>query len=158
MILAVICPVILLSRSFRMITIRLGGTILSFYQGKTIIGKNDPTPIEWNGFNCHSWSTHAEMKAIVSYLNLTKQNRNRRKAHGKVPFTGKIPKTIYVLSYYKNRWRNSRPCDDCIRVLRYYGVKRVRYSTGSDNPKHFLCEENVSTMKFHGKSKGNRRY
>jgi deoxycytidylate deaminase len=132
--------------------------MLVFYLGNKSGGKNDVTPIEWGGFDCYSWSTHAEMRAIALHLSVTRQNRGRRKRHGKTPFTGKMPKTIYVVSYYKGTWRNSRPCDDCLRVLRYYGVKRVVYSTGSPDPDRFFCVEKVNEMEFHGRSSGNRRY
>jgi len=97
------------------------------------------------------------MRALALYLSRTKQNRGRRKRHGRKPFDGKVPRTMYVVSMYKNKWRNSRPCDDCIRLLRYYGVKRVVYTTGSDDPSQFYCCERVNEMELHGRSSGNRR-
>lgn len=120
--------------------------------------KNDPTTVEWNGLSCNSISTHAEMKLIQKYLSDTNQNHCRRKKHGKHKFTGKIMKTIIVVSYYKNKWRCSRPCDDCLRLLKYYGVKKVIYSTGSDDPNKALCMEKTKNMKYEGKSSGNKIY
>ena len=130
---------------------------LVFYQRKDQGGgKNVPVPVEWKGIGCHSISTHAEMSAIMNFLISTKQIKGRRKVHGKTPFKGKVPKTLYVVSMYKGRWRNSRPCDDCIKVMRYYGVKRVIYSTGLTDPHRFLCVEKVDSMEFRGRSSGNR--
>ena len=129
--------------------------MLVFYRKDFNGGKNEITPIEWLGIR--SSSTHAEMKAIALYLSSTHQNRGRRKRHKKHIFRGKVPRTMFVVSMYKNIWRNSRPCDDCIKILRYYGVKKVIYTTGLTDPNKFFCVEEVSKMEFLGRSRGNCR-
>ena len=135
----------------------LGDTTRVFY-GANRGMKNEPTAIEWNGISCSSISTHAEMNLIKNYLSNTNQNKQIRKKHGKYQFKGKMIKTIVVVSYYKNKWRCSRPCDDCLNLLKYYGVKKVIYSTGLDDPNKSLCMEKVKHMKYNGKSSGNSRY
>jgi hypothetical protein len=70
------------------------------------------------------------MKCIIMYLKQTGQCIGRRKKHGNQKFNGKIPKTIYIASPYKNRYRISRPCKECIIILKYYGIKKVVYTTG----------------------------
>jgi deoxycytidylate deaminase len=128
-----------------------------FYKRKENGGKNNITPIEWKGFgDFSSISTHAEMNAIISYLKRTNQYIGRRKYQGKKKFTGKIPKTMYIVSFYKGKWRNSRPCDHCLYLLNYYGIKKVVYTTGLDDPALFFCSERVNKMEYLGVSKGNR--
>ena len=114
--------------------------------------KNDPQPIEWNHL-IKSSSTHAEMNAIVHYLH-QKKILGRRKKHSEYNIIQKFPKTLFVVSLYKGQLRNSRPCNDCILVMRMYGIKRVIYSTGNiDEPYHM---ESVATMPFLCQSSGNR--
>jgi hypothetical protein len=90
--------------------------------------KNEAHPIEWGGPGVISNSTHAEMKLIMSHLG---RQSHRRPCHGKCKQQSNIQSTVLVVSVYKGRLRNSRPCEDCIKILRYYGVKKVMYSTGS---------------------------
>lgn len=116
--------------------------------------KNTPHPIEWNAFNFCSQSTHAEMNAIVSHLHQKKKDGGRRKSHCSKHNYCKFPKTIVVISLYKGRLRQSRPCDDCINVMRLYKIKNVIYSTG-DLETPFLMEK-IETMPFLGHSRGNR--
>lgn len=104
----------------------------------------------------YSWTAHAEMRAIIMYLIATKQNKKRRRNHGKKAFDGNVPKTLYVVSFNNGIWKNSRPCDDCIKIMRYYGVKKVIYTTGLEDPDKFLMCEKVDEMEFMGKSYGNK--
>lgn len=116
--------------------------------------KNTIFPIEWNAFNFCSHSTHAEMNAIVSYLHRKKNGIGRRKSHCSKYNYCKFPKTALVISIYKGRLRQSRPCDECIKIMRLYGIKNIIYSTG-DTETPFLIEK-VLTMPFLGHSRGNR--
>ena len=93
------------------------------------------------------------MNAIVYYLH-QKKILGRRKKHSEYNIMPKFPKTLFVVSLYKGQLRNSRPCNDCILIMRMYGIKRVIYSTGNtDEPYHM---ESVSTMPFLCQSRGNR--
>jgi hypothetical protein len=78
-------------------------------------------------------TTHAEINLLMSIEN-------------------NIPKHMYVVSPYKHRFRNSRPCDNCIKMMLKFGVEYVTFSTG------ILSEpfrtEKVRHMKFLGKSRG----
>jgi deoxycytidylate deaminase len=114
--------------------------------------KNKPFPVEWKGLS--SASTHAEMNLILSTLRQMKKNVGRRKSHSSEYNYGKFPNTLVVISIYKNQLRNSRPCNECIRVMRMYKIKRVVYSTGNaEEPFHM---ETVLTMPFMCQSRGNR--
>jgi hypothetical protein len=114
--------------------------------------KNEPFPVEWKGLS--SVSTHAEMNLIVSTLRQMKKNVGRRKYHSSEYNYGKFPNTLIVISIYKNQLRNSRPCNECIKVMRMYKIKRVVYSTGNlQEPFHM---ELVSSMPFICQSRGNR--
>ena len=113
---------------------------------------NEPLPIEWN--NLSSTSTHAEMNLIVNTLRTMKKNSGRRRYHSFNYNYGNFPNTIIVISIYKNRLRNSRPCNECIKVMRMYKIKRVIYSTGNlEEPFH---TELVSSMPFICQSRGNK--
>lgn len=99
------------------------------------------------------------MSAILNYLRHTKQHKGRRHMKKKdVQKYIKVPKTLVVICVYKNRLHNSRPCDHCIRIMRSYGVKKVIYSTGLQNPNEMFYVEDVDTMDLHGPSSGNRGF
>ena len=95
------------------------------------------------------------MNLILDYLRKTRQNRNRRKSNYYKKQWG-FPKKIVVIRVKDNELRYSRPCDHCICLLRYYGIKKVIYSTGIDLPGKRYYMENISEMEFLGPSKGNR--
>ena len=118
--------------------------------------KNDPYPIEWNSFNnFQSSSTHAEMNIIVSHIRKNKYNIVRRKFHSSRYKYCKFPKTLVVVSIYKGKFRNSRLCDECIKIMRMYKIKNVIYSTGIKETPFY--SENVLTMSFIGHSHGNNK-
>lgn len=95
------------------------------------------------------------MNKIVSYLKKKKYNTGRRKFHSPRYDYCKFPKTLVVVSIYKGRLRNSRPCDECIKIMRLYKIKNIMYSTGIlDSPFH---TETVATMPFFGHCRGNRK-
>lgn len=131
------------------------GSISLVLLGKTDGVKNDPYPIEWqacgNGF--FSSSTHAEMNTIVSHLRHKKKHLGRRKSHRPKHKYCKFPRTLFVVSIYKGRLRYSRPCNECIKIMRMYKIKRVIYSTGILEEPYYM--ENVATMPFLGSSRGN---
>jgi len=122
--------------------------------------KNHPDSIEWDNIGVRSFSTHAEMDVIISYLHSKKIYGVRKHSplYVKKMIDAKrlkMPKTLTVVSPYKGRFRNSRPCNECIKVMRLYGIKNVVYSTG--NPEQPFCKEIVSEMKMMGSSSGNTR-
>jgi hypothetical protein len=95
------------------------------------------------------------MNKIVSHLKKKKYNTGRRKFHSSRYDYCKFPKTLVVVSIYKGRLRNSRPCDECIKIMRLYKIKNIMYSTGIlDSPFH---TETVATMPFFGNCRGNRK-
>jgi deoxycytidylate deaminase len=88
--------------------------------------KNTPHYIEWPRIQIYSKTTHAEMAAILDFL---RKNRSNNKSNN-VP---KFPKTLYVFSFNKNKkTRMSKPCADCVKLLKHYGVKKVIYSIYDD--------------------------
>jgi deoxycytidylate deaminase len=88
--------------------------------------KNTPQYIEWNNLNIYSKTTHAEMVAILQFLKKNKKTIKDKE----IP---KFPKKIYVMSFNKNnKLRNSKPCEACLKLLKYYGVKTVVYSIYND--------------------------
>ena len=113
--------------------------------------KNEPYPIEWHDLK--SSSTHAEMNAIVHRLRSKRMITGRRKQHSPRQNYSKFPNTLVVISIYKESLRNSRPCNECIRVMRMYGIKHVIYSTGNINEPFYM--ENVASMPFICQSRGN---
>jgi len=118
-------------------------------------GKNDEETIEWLGLI--SKSTHAEMSVILNYLRRIKKHYRRRKHPRHLPWIIRMPKTMIVISTYKEKLRNSRPCDSCIRIIKYYGIRKVIYSTGLSSPNKQFCMEKVADMELKGESSGNRR-
>jgi hypothetical protein len=78
-------------------------------------------------------STHSEVKFILE--------------HG-------APETLFVVSPYKNKFRYSRPCSNCIMFMRFCGVKQVVYSTGNTQVPY--CIETVVDMPLLSKSRGDR--
>lgn len=99
------------------------------------------------------------MNAIISYLRSQKIYDIRKHTPlmvKKMIESGrlKVPKTLTVVSTYNGLFRNSRPCNECIKVMRLYGIQNVVYSTG--NPTQPFCKEVVSEMKMLGSSSGNR--
>lgn len=130
----------------------IGKHYATFLKGEKKWYKNKPFPVEWKGFS--SVSTHAEMNLIVNTLCKMKKKSGRRKFHSPEYNYGKFPNTFIVISIYKNKLRNSRPCNECIKVMRMYKIKRVVYSTGNlHEPFH---TELVSSMPFICQSRGNR--
>ena len=99
------------------------------------------------------------MNAIKNFLREKKVYGSRKKhsVHNVKNFLRekkiKMPKTMFVVSPYKGRFRVSRPCNECIKVMRLYGIKKVVYSTG--NPESPFCKEDVATMPLNGSSRGN---
>ncbi len=87
----------------------------------------------------HSRTLHAEMNAILSY-------RSKKK-------NLKMPKTLIVVGYYKGRLHNSRPCDHCLALLKYYDIKKVIYSTGDAE---VFRTEKIKNMEYFRKSSGNQ--
>lgn len=114
--------------------------------------KNEPYSIEWYGKNnIYSSSTHAEMKLIISYL-----CRNKKIGKRKIYYNEKInhlPNILFVISVYKGKLRNSRPCNTCIKVMKMYNIKKVIYSTGN-KVKPFQIEI-IESMPFIKESRGN---
>jgi deoxycytidylate deaminase len=88
---------------------------LSFPAPKLRGMKNVPINFNFNGIV--SKSLHAEMNAISTLLKKKK----------------KIPKTIIVVGYYKNKLHNSKPCTHCLKMLKMVGIKNVIYSTGDSD-------------------------
>jgi hypothetical protein len=87
--------------------------------------------------NIETSSTHSEANYLVT--------------HCKV---GDV-ETLYVVSPYKNRFRYSRPCTNCILIMRVYGVKNVIYSTGDTGCPYIL--ELVDNMPLLKKSRGDTK-
>jgi deoxycytidylate deaminase len=109
-------------------------------------GENVPEYIEFPQLRIKSSSTHAEMVAILSFL----------KKH-KVKHTSKIipkfPKKIYVFALNTNKtFRSSKPCEHCLKLLKYYGVKTVVYYM-----KNHIKVEKVSDIKDTIVSRGSRQ-
>jgi deoxycytidylate deaminase len=101
---------------------------LSFLEKKIGV-KNNPHYIEWPKLQIYSNSTHAEMAAIVDFLRKNKKNIKNTKSS----YIPKFPKTLYVFSFNKNKkTRMSKPCADCLKLLKYYGIKKVIYSIYDD--------------------------
>jgi len=109
----------------------LGGTthppILGFY------GSVENAPGLFNFQHISMRSLHAEVRFIMDYWS---------------------PDILFVVSPYKNRYRYSRPCSNCIQFMRLCGVEDVVYSTG-DKTIPFIIEK-VSTMPLVEKSRGDR--
>ncbi len=111
---------------------------------KNIGMKNVPEYIEWSKLNIYSKTTHAEMVAVLQIL---KKNKLSRDSNNKPKF----PKILFIFSFNKNKkTRMSKPCADCVKILRYYGVKKVIYST----PEGVISEEVCNTISL--PSRGNR--
>lgn len=91
------------------------------------------TPDQFNFQHLEMSSTHAEARFIKDYWS---------------------PDTIFVVSPYKNRYRYSRPCSNCVKFMRICGVINVVYSTG-DSGIPFIIED-VHTMPLIEKSRGDR--
>ena len=89
--------------------------------------KNEPEYIEWPQLNIKSVTTHAEMSAIIGFL---RQNKIK---HIDTNKKIKFPKKIYIFSFSrKKKFRLSKPCELCLKILKYYGVKKVIYSIEND--------------------------
>lgn len=118
--------------------------MLSFL-AKKIGLKNTPHYIEWPRLRIYSKSTHAEMAAIIDFL-------RKNKSNSKSTNIPKFPKTLYVFSFNKNKkTRMSKPCADCLKLLKYYGVKKVIYSIYDD-----IIFEKIHNIQSN-KSRGNKK-
>ena len=93
------------------------------------------------------------MNCIITYLRQKKKINGRRKMHSSLQ-SWSLPKTIVVVSIYNGKLRNSRPCNECIHIMRMYNIKNVIYSTG--NPEEPYRKEEVSMMQFMYHSRGNK--
>ncbi len=135
-----------------MMILVLGSITLSFLE-KKIGAKNSPHYIEWPKLQIYSNSTHAEMAAIVDFLRKNTKNIKNKKniKNTKNSYIPKFPKTLYVFSFNKNKKpRMSKPCEDCLKLLKYYGIKKVIYSVYDD-----IVFEKVHDIDSE-KSRGNR--
>lgn len=94
---------------------------------------NEPREFKFEPLGLVMSSTHAEVKFILEQG---------------------APELLYVVSPYKNRFRYSRPCSNCIVFMRFCGVKDVVYSTGDSDVPYII--ERVSQMPLLGKSRGDR--
>ena len=99
-----------------------------------------------------STSSHAEMKTMELHLRQKKKHIGRRKSHSSKHNYCKFPKTLVVISIYNGRLRYSRPCNDCIIIMRMYNIKRVIYSSGNPDEPYYM--EDVATMPFICQSRG----
>ncbi len=108
--------------------------------------KNVPEYIEWSNLGIKSASTHAEMVAIISILKKYKlKHTNKAKP--------KFPKKIYVFALNTNKtFRSSKPCEHCLKLLKYYGVKTVVYFM-----KNHIRIEKVCEVKDTILSRGTRK-
>jgi deoxycytidylate deaminase len=95
--------------------------------------KNEKKSFYQKDLDIKMTSTHAEVNFLLTYG---------------------VVETLYVVSPYKMRFKYSRPCENCILMMRHYGVKDVVYSTGcKDIP---FKTESVANMPLLGKSRGDR--
>ncbi len=89
--------------------------------------KNEDEYIEWPQLNIKSNTIHAEMSAIINFL------RKHKIKHTDRVNNIKFPKKLYVFSFnVKEKFRLSKPCESCLKLLKYYGVKKVVYSIKND--------------------------
>lgn len=112
---------------------------------------NTGVSVEWRSIGVESISTHAEMNAIIQFLKKKNADKGRRKRRFENNI--KMPKKIKVVLLYRGRFKYSRPCNDCIKVLRYYGIQKVTYSTG--DPSNRFITENIQEMPMLYTSVGN---
>jgi hypothetical protein len=92
---------------------------------------NEPGPIEFEPLDIKMNSMHAEVKFLLE--------------HGHVDI-------LFVVSPYKNRFRYSRPCTNCIKIMRFFDVNQVVYSTGDSDVPYKI--EDVNAMEFMEVSRG----
>ena len=97
--------------------------------------KNEPNEFIFEPLGLYMKSTHAEVKLILEQG---------------------VPDIMFIVSPYRNRFRYSRPCSNCIKFMRFCGVKQVVYSTGDIQTPYII--EDVSSMPLLNKSRGDRLY
>jgi len=104
---------------------------------KSVISQFKNTSERFHYFNKKMRTTHAEMNLIVSYLKENDINPLTIKSDElkKIDF----PKHIQVLSPYGNRVRISKPCSDCLDIIKLCGITHVTYST-NDRVNPFVTE------------------
>jgi hypoxanthine phosphoribosyltransferase len=94
------------------------------------------------------------MNAIHSYLRIHRiYNIRKHTLKTAKRINIKFPKTMIVVSPYKGGFRMSRPCADCVKVMKMYGIKEVIYSTG--NPDEPFVKEKVCNI-HSGRCRRNR--
>ena len=96
-------------------------------------------------FFSNTSTSHAEAKFLITHCtyNLTNDSKSPD-----------FIDTLFVVSPYKNRFRYSRPCTNCILLMRYFGIVNVVYSTGDSKCPYMI--ENVADMQLIKKSRGDR--
>ena len=57
-----------------------------------------------------------------------------------MPFQNKLPIqrifsniSIVVIRYGNEKFKNSKPCKECINAMRFFGIKNVYYTTGTND-------------------------
>ena len=94
------------------------------------------------------------MNAVQAVLRINHLMPTRKGSYDMRRIKNVMPNIITVYRAHNGELLNSRPCDDCIKVMRYFGIKRVKYSTG--DPVIPFVIEHLDEIEFHGPSKGNR--
>lgn len=123
--------------------------------------------------DCNMPSIHAEMHALMLFVGshniknlLYTSNKNKKRYNCSNNKNKKYNKKLYQLrnaemvvvrkpnSENINHYLESRPCNECIKLLKQLGIKKVHYS----DEKGEIITEKVKDMEFRHDTPGNVRY
>ena len=87
---------------------------------------------------------HAEVNCLYTYL------KNHKLFNKHIDYIRKKTKKIIVY-VTKSNYGNSKPCQHCINMLKYYGLKKIYYT----DDKCQIIKENIQTIITDHVSEGN---
>jgi tRNA(Arg) A34 adenosine deaminase TadA len=107
-------------------------SIMTHKHGSIIVHGDTILSEGWNQYITyydHSFSIHAEIDAIQKY---------RKKIKNNVPFA---EVELYVVRIGTNRMNNclkySKPCENCQKLIKRFGIPKAYYSTSDDFESYF---------------------
>lgn len=80
--------------------------------------------------NDHAIFLHAEINCIVNHI----KHFGEEDLQGSTMYVARSKMELTAKGNgYDEKWGLAAPCEGCMKALKYYGIKRVIYTTNNDN-------------------------